>query len=285
MVFNKKTTHFDVLFFYTLNGDEMKIYLDLVLILNFLLDFILLLSVAFILKRKIRFERITISSFLGSLTVLLLFIKIDMFLLFTIKIFISILMILITFSFKSFKYFFNNFLFLYINSILLGGFIYFINYNISSSFISNGLVINFIALIILSPIIIYLYVHELKKIKNNYNNYYDVDIYINDSKYSFVGYFDSANNLKYKNKPVILINEKLIHNVKFNLMPYQALNYTGLLKITKIDKLYVNNILINECYLGMMEHDLKIDGVDVLLNNQLGGIIWLKKLLIYLKVY
>lgn len=273
MVFNKKTTHFDVLFFYTLNGDEMKIYLDLVLILNFLLDFILLLSVAFILKRKIRFERITFASFIGSLTVLLLFIKIDMFLLFTIKIFISILMILITFSFKSFKYFFNNVLFLYINSILLGGFIYFINYNISSSFISNGLVINFIALIILSPIIIYLYVHELKKIKNNYNNYYDVDIYINDSKYSFVGYFDSANNLKYKNKPVILINEKLIHNVKFNLMPYQALNYTGLLKITKIDKLYVNNILINECYLGMMEHDLKIDGVDVLLNNRLGGIL------------
>ena len=264
-------------FLYNKYGDKMKIYIDLILILNFFLDLILELSVAIILKREITFYRLIISSFIGGLSVILLFLKINNLSLFVLKVIISIIMILISFKFKNIKYFFNNILFFYINSIVLGGFLYFINLNLSNNkgviFIHNNLYPNFITLVILSPIIIYLYIHELNKLKNNYHNYYDVCIYLNGNKYSYVGYFDSANNLKYKNHPVILINEKKIKVDKYFMMPYQALNHIGLLKIIKIDKLLINNKLVRNCFLGLMEHDLNIDGVDILLNNKIGGIL------------
>ena len=56
-----------MLFFYTYNGDVMKIYLDLLLLLNFFLDFILLLTTGIILKRKINIKFLTIHGLLQNL--------------------------------------------------------------------------------------------------------------------------------------------------------------------------------------------------------------------------
>ncbi|MBR3523079.1 MAG: sigma-E processing peptidase SpoIIGA [Bacilli bacterium] len=255
----------------------MKIYLDLIMILNFFFDLILLLSVAIILKRKIKYERLIISSFIGGLSILGLFISFNSLTLFVYKFLISVLMVIICFKFQNLKYFFNNLLFLYINSIVLGGFLYFLNIEFSYKreglvFYHHGLSINFIILIILGPLIVYLYVKQIKKLKNNYNNYYSVDIFFNNQTYTYTGYIDSGNNLFYKGIPVILIDKKkIIFKIKeFSYMPYQALNYTGLLKLVKIDKVKIKEE-IYKCYLGIMDNDIKIDGVDILLNNKMGG--------------
>ena len=264
-------------FFYNLNGDYMKIYLDLIMILNFFFDLILLLSVAIILKRKIIYERLIISSFIGGLSILGLFYSFSSFTLFLYKFLISIIMIIICFKFKDIKYFFNNLLFLYINSIVLGGFLYFLNINFSYKhhgliFYHHGLSINFITLIILGPLIINLYIKQIKKLRNNYNNYLNVIIYYKNKSYSYTGYVDSANNLSYKGIPVILIDKKkLLFEIKeFSYMPYQALNYTGLLKLVKLDKVIVNDVYYSS-YLGISDTSIKIDGVDILLNNKMGG--------------
>ena len=50
-------------FFYTYKGDKMKIYLDLIMILNFFIDFILLLSVSLILKRNIKLTKLMLGAF------------------------------------------------------------------------------------------------------------------------------------------------------------------------------------------------------------------------------
>ena len=249
----------------------MKVYVDLLLIINFFIDLILLLSVSIILKRKINYYRLVFSSFLGSLSIILLFFNITSLTLFLFKMIISILMVIIAFKFKNLKYFLNNLLYLYINSIILGGFLYFINFNLSNYL--NSYFINLAFLIILSPLIIYIYLKQIKKLKNNYNNYYPIDIYLNNNKYHFIAYFDSGNNLTYKNNPVIIINKNKIKIDKYNLMPYQVLNHVGLLKITKIDKLIINNIEYKKLYLGLSDDEIKIDGVDVLLNNKIGGIL------------
>ena len=55
----------------------MKIYIDLILFINFGLDFLLLLSVAIILKRIIKIHKLMIAAFIGCLSVLILFIKIN----------------------------------------------------------------------------------------------------------------------------------------------------------------------------------------------------------------
>lgn len=263
-----------MLFFYTYNGDSMKIYLDLILILNFSFDLLLLLSVGLILRRKINFYRLIIASFIGGLSVLLLFFPLNSYSLFIIKIGISMVMTIICFSYKSLKYTLYNLGYLYINSIILGGLLYFLNISFSYKneglvFYNNGMSINFIVLIIASPIILYLYIKQIKRIKMIYSNCTDIRIYINDRYIDCIGFYDSGNNLKYKKKPVILIDKrKLLFEIKeFQLMPYQALNYTGILKIVKIDSLVIKERVINNIYLGIMDNYLNIDGVDVLLNN------------------
>ena len=56
-------------------------------------------------------------------------------------------------------------------SIILGGFIYFLNNNFNSKY---TLSINYLFIILLSPIILYLYLHQNKELKTNYQNYYDI---------------------------------------------------------------------------------------------------------------
>ena len=103
----------------------MKVYLDLVMFVNFFLDFLLLLSVSIILKRNANIKRVIFASFIGGLSILALFFKISNFQLFILKFIISLLMVIIAFNYKDFKYTFFNLLYLYITSIFLGGFLYF----------------------------------------------------------------------------------------------------------------------------------------------------------------
>lgn len=263
-------------FYYTYYGDIMKIYLDLVLILNFFLDMVLLISTGIILKRKINIKLITISSMIGSLSILVLFINISSLELFFFKIFLSIVMLLIAFPNLNIKYIVYNFGIFYVVSIFLGGALYMLNISLSYKnngliFFNNGLGINFIVLLLLAPIISYLYIKEQKIIKNKYNNYYHSKIYIDNNILSVTGYIDSGNNLTFKGKPVILINKNKVEFLKddYRIIPYKVVNKILILKIYLCDKLEINNKVFKNIYLGISEDDINIDGVEVLLNNKL----------------
>lgn len=256
----------------------MKIYLDLVLFLNFAFDFLLLLSVSIILKRNIKLNNIILGAFIGSLSILILFIKINSFTLFLIKILISILMILTTFKYKNIKYFIKNISFFYMNSIILGGFLYFLNIQFSYKnnglvFYHNGLSINFIVLLILSPIIIYLYIKECKSLKHNYNNYYKIEIYYKNQIKKINSFLDTGNKLvsPYNKSPVILVNKKIIKNIDDNYIyiPYNTINNNGILKCIKVEKVIIEGIGIKENVLVGLTEDIKIDDVDCILNMKL----------------
>ncbi len=254
----------------------MKVYLDLVLFINFGFDLILLLSVAYLLKRKISFYRLILASFIGSLSVLFLFFPLNNISLFLLKLIISIIMIIITFSYRDIKYTLYNIGYLYLSSIVLGGGLYLLNDMIAYDhkgllFINNGLSINLIILIIISPIIIALYCRQLHRVYNHYNHYFDVEIYFKHYYLKGTGYLDSGNNLSYKHKPVILINEdKIPFSIdNYELIPFQTIDSTGLLKGTLIDKVKIGEKEYKQLYLGLLDHDVNIDGVDILLNQKL----------------
>ena len=90
-------TYFVSYFFYNILGDFMKIYIDLVLLLNFGFDLILLFGVAILLRRSTTLKRLIISSLVGSLTIFAMFIEVSSISLFLIKVLISIFMLLIAF--------------------------------------------------------------------------------------------------------------------------------------------------------------------------------------------
>lgn len=256
----------------------MKIYIDLILLLNFGFDFLLLLSVTIILKRNTEIYRLLLGAFIGSISVLTLFIKINSLELFLIKIIISILMCLISFKFKKIKYTLKNILYLYISSIILGGTLYLLNIEFSYKnqgiiFYKNKMSINMIILVIISPIIIYIYTKECKNMKNNYSNYHKVEIKIRDKIIKCTGYIDTGNKLKdpYKKRPIILMNNNYLeNNYKKIIVPVHTIAGTNLIECTKINELKIDNKIIKkETLLGFINRKIEIDGIECLLNNEI----------------
>ena len=238
-------------FLYANNGgDNTKIYVDLVMFLNIAMDFLLLLSVSTILKRNAKLYRIILGSFVGGISLIFLFISLNNLLLFIFKLVISILMILVTFSFKNIKYFINNLLYLYLSSIILGGGLYLLDIQINYHhngfvFIDNSFSINMLVLIIISPFIIYSYIKSMRHYKTNYSNFYQVDLYLHHKIFKFIAFLDTGNRLydPYHHRPVVLINSNKIKidYDKAILVPYQTASGNSVLKCLIVDKLVIDN--------------------------------------------
>lgn len=266
-------------FFYNYVGDLMKIYIDLVLFINFGFDFLLLLSVSLILRRNVPIYKLLIGAFIGSISVLTLFIHITSLELFLLKIIISILMVITSFKYKSLKYTIKNLLYLYLSSIVLGGSLYLLNIELTYQnqgiiFYKNKMSINFIILVILAPIIIYIYIKECKNLKNNYSNYHKVEIKIRDKIIKCTGFLDTGNKLTdpYKKRPVILINNNNLANLDLNkiIVPAHTVIGTKLIECIKINELYIDNKKIKkEVLLGIIDKKIKIDGIDCLLHYKI----------------
>lgn len=261
----------------------MKIYLDLIFFMNFAYDFLLLLTVSFTLKRNKKIYRHIISAFVGALSIFLLFIDLPI-ISFLIKILVSIIMCLISFSYVSIRYTLNNLLYLYMVSIILAGFLYLLNNEVSLSnkgllFINNNT--TSILLIIISPIILYIYYKSSKKLKNTYNLYYYFDIYFSKKKIRLLGLFDNGNNLydPVSKKRVIIVNSKKlkeIHNKDPVYVVCNTINKTNLMKCYKPSYIKINNKKYKNFLIGVIDYNFS-DGVEALLNNCLMEDLCLKK--------
>ncbi|MGM9835024.1 MAG: sigma-E processing peptidase SpoIIGA [Bacilli bacterium] len=257
----------------------MIVYLDVVIFINFIFDLFLLMSVNSILKRHIKMYRMILGSLFGGVSILGLFIEFNSLTLFIFKIVISVIMLLISFGFKDIKYFFKNFVHLYLCSMILGGFMYFLNIQFSYKndgliFAYNGLSVNMIGIMILGPIILVKYIKENKLLKLNYNNYYECELYL-DKKNRIImnSFLDTGNKLKdpYSNKSIILINKGLIDfkNKKPVYVPYNTLENHGLLKCYKGGMLIINNKSTRNFLVGVSEQKIALEGVDCIINNQI----------------
>lgn len=256
----------------------MKVYLDIIFFINFIFDFLILLSTSLVLKRNIKIYRIILGALIGNLTLLILFIRMNTIQLLLYKILVSILMIIITFSYKNIKYFLKNLYYLYLISIILGGFLTFINntisnYNEGFIFINNNTKIDLFAAILLSIVMLISYIKNIRELKTNYNKYYNVDIYfINNEKVSLNAFLDTGNKLidPYKKRPIILVkNNKLKNKRNYLYVPYNTVAGSGLLKCIKAKKIYIENIGYKKKFLIGITDNINIDGVDCILNEKL----------------
>lgn len=254
----------------------MKIYIDVLLIFNFVIDLLLLLSVAVTLKRKISIYRVVCGAFIGSFSILLLFFNFNNIELLILKFLVSIMMVIITFQFKSIKYFIKNISHLYLASMILGGGIYLWNNMVSLEsnnfkFISNSYQLNFFGMLILSPILIAYYVRKIKTLKEHTQFRYYTSVKYQDNEIRGIGFVDSGNCLTFKRKPVVLVNEKMVNFeiTDFELLPYQALNYVGIVKCFKVDYVKYDSKVIKNIYLGIMDNEIGFDGVDFLLHKEM----------------
>lgn len=234
-------------------------YIELIYILNFLLDYMILFGTKRLLKINTNIKRLLLASLIGSLTTNILFININSISLFIIKVIVSIIMNLIAFKKENII---KNTTYFYLISIIIGGTIYLFDIKVSY--------LKLIILVLIPPIIIYLFVKEQINYKLNYKDKYIVRITIEDKVYNLEGFIDTGNHLKdpITKKSVILVNLEIPLN-KVLYIPYKALNTEGIIPCIKPEKIEIDNKLITNCLVGISKDKITIPGINCILPNKL----------------
>lgn len=258
----------------------MKVYLDYIFFINLIFDFIILLGINIILKRNVKFFKILIGSIFGAFSIFILFISMSNLLFTFLKILFGLIMVIMTFSYKDIKYTLNNFLYLMILSILIGGFLYMLNIevgyeHIGMVFIKNNDGLNMLILILLAILVIVIYERQIKKLKKHVNSNYKVVIYLNDKEYILNGFLDSGNTLcdPYLNRPISILNKDVdidFSSCKKVLVPYKSLNNNGLLECFIVPKIFIENIGFKYNYLiGISNDKFSLSNTDIILNGKI----------------
>ena len=257
----------------------MKIYIDILFFINLTYDFLILNAVNIVLRRNINVYRIFFGSIIGSISTFSIFLPVLNNMLVTIM--LSIVMLLVTFKYKDIIYLKNNIIYFYMISVIFGGMLYLLNlkfnkyYSIKDIY-NQKIIINFIGIIIISPIIYFLYIYTYKNSKVNHDNYFELKYSFNNKLISINAFYDSGNLIKdpYKGRPVILINKKIltcdIKNKSPIYVPCSMINNNILLKCYKPNLLIINNHIINNCLLGLWENNNFYDGIDAVISGYIG---------------
>lgn len=238
----------------------MKVYLDLIIIINFIYDFLILSSTSVLLKRNASLWRVLVSAFMGEVSIITLFIPIDKTMLMLLKLGLSVAMVVITFGHQ---HFLENIFYFYVITIILGG----------TSYLLGGdkEIVNVILLAIISPIIIYLYIKSIREYKAKITSMHDVIIIDGDNTYKLNGYLDTGNKLidpitKY---PVIMVSEDLpIKSEKIFYVPYNVVNSSSVLKCVRVDKVIIDNKLV-KVLIGLCGREIFNKEVSCILNDSL----------------
>ena len=254
--------------FYNHIGDNMIIYIDILILINFMFDMFLLLTVNIALKRYAKIYRLVLASLFGEITLLSLFIPISSILLTLLKVIMGFIMVLIAFGYKNIKYIIYNVIYLYMTSIILGGFTYYLSIEFKNS--------NYFILLFIAPIILYIFIKSITALKEIKNYYYKVSIIFNNNDtLNLTGFLDTGNKLTepITNKPIILINKKKIKgsiNIRSPMyVPYNALNHHGLLECIKPKCIIIDNKKLTNYLIGLSEEPFKLNGIDCLLNYKI----------------
>lgn len=258
----------------------MRVYLDYIFFINFFFDFLILIGINKVLKRNVSIYRIILGSIFGAFSIFILFVELSNLTFTFLKILFGLIMLIISFSYKDVKYTLNNFLYLMILSVILGGFLYMVNIevgyeHIGMIFIKNNDGLNMIILMLIAILVIVIYVKQTKKLKKHLTSSYKVTIYIKDKVYKLNGFLDSGNNLydPYLNRPISIINKDF--NINFEgckvfYVPYKSLNHNGIIKCFIVDKIFIEKVGYKYNYVvGLSNDKISLPNVDIILNNKI----------------
>ena len=231
-----------------------------------LFDFIILWSVKYILRRNISNKRLFISSLIGNLSLILIFNNYMFLFVVFYKIVLSIIIVLIAFGYKDFRYFKKNLLYFYLVSIILAGGMYILMSNIDLCYFYY---------LIIGLVLFIIFIVSIKNLKINYSLYYKCSLYDKDNiKINVNAFLDTGNKMidPYTFKSIVLVNRKQIS--RFNLdnpiyVPYNSLNNHGMLQCFNGFTLEIDGYKTNNFLLGISDGELLNDGIECILNLRL----------------
>lgn len=210
----------------------MTIYIDIVLIENLLMNYIILFATGVILKIPIKHVRLILASFVGAIYTIIAYISgLKIYSNFFLKFILSVIIIYIAFNPNQLKKLLKYTLIFYLTSFVFGGAAFALIYIVKPQEIleNNGLVLNSNSLkvIFISAIIAFIVVIiGFKIVKNKISAkdmYCDLKIKINDKNIETKAMIDTGNFLKepITNTPVIVVE----HTLLYDCIPKEILNH------------------------------------------------------------
>lgn len=210
----------------------MTIYIDVVLIENLIMNYIILLATGMILKIKIKHIRLIIGSLLGAIYTIIGYIGIlEIYSSFILKIILSIMIVYIAYYPQSLKKMWKELLFFYLTSFVFGGVAFSLIYIVKPQEIimKNGLFLGTYPLktVILGAIVAFvIIITSFKIIKNKISKkdlICEITVEIENREITTKALIDTGNMLKepITNTPVVVIEHTLLYDV----IPKEILNH------------------------------------------------------------
>lgn len=209
----------------------MTIYIDIVLVENLIMNYIILLATGIVLKIKIKHVRLILASLLGATYSIMSYSGlIKIYNNFLLKIILSILIIYIAYNPQSVKKMWKDLLFFYLISFVFGGAAFALIYIIKPQDIlmKNGLFLGTYPLktVILGTIVAFLIVIStfsiIKRKITSKDLICEIEIGIENKKIETKALVDTGNMLKepITNTPVVVVE----HTLLYNYLPKELLN-------------------------------------------------------------
>ncbi len=202
----------------------MTVYLDIILLENICMNYIILLATGLILKNKINNIRILLSSLLGGVYAVCSYItKLEIYSTLIMKIILSVTMVYVAFNSKNIKQLLKQLVLFYLTSFAFGGCAFALLYFIKPQNIlmKNGVYIGTyplkVALLggLLGFIIINIAFKIIKNRINKKNMFCDIEIYLNNNVTKVHALVDTGNLLKepITGNPVIIVEKENLYNI------------------------------------------------------------------------
>ena len=209
----------------------MTIYLDVVLIENLCMNYIILFATGYILKIKVNHMRLIVSALLGGCYSILAYMQIlEIYSSFALKLILSIVMVYIAYKAKDLKKLLKQLIFFYLTSFVFGGCAFALLYFVKPQEIlmKNGVLVGTypLKIAILGAIVgftITVIAFNIVKTKLSKKDIYcEIVIYFYNKKVKANALLDTGNMLRdpITNFPVIIVEKDILKNV----LPESILN-------------------------------------------------------------
>ena len=216
----------------------MTVYLDVVLIENLCMNYIILFATAYILKIKVNPIRIILSALLGGIYAILAYMEIlEIYSNIFLKIVLSIAMIYLAFKPKTMKQLIKELIFFYLISFVFGGCAFALLYFIKPQniLIRNGSYVGTypIKIAILGGIVGFtIMVIALKFIKSKFSKkdiYYKITIWFKENNVTTTAIIDTGNMLKdpITSMPVVIVEKEILKEILPNSILNNLKNIIG----------------------------------------------------------
>lgn len=209
----------------------MTIYIDVVLIENLIMNYIILLATGLILKTKIKHIRLILASLVGAIYSIVAYMEIlEVYSSFLLKIILSVIIVYIAFNPQTVRKMWKDLLLFYLTSFVFGGVAFALIYIVKPQNIlmKNGLFLGTYTLktvmlgaIIAFAIIISAFTVVKSKISKKYM-FCEIEIKLNDKIIKTKAMIDTGNMLKepITNTPVVVVE----HTLLYECIPKEILN-------------------------------------------------------------